>query len=137
MVTQKSPEYLRWRYGSAPLLDYRAIADIRDETLQGLAIFRVRPRAALWETTVAELIFPAGDLRTAGRLLRRVIGSASTDHVTTHLPPGGTGARAARRRGFLPAPGGLKLVVNPLREMVVDPTSFDAWAFALGDLEVF
>ena len=56
--TQRTIEYLRWRYGDAPLLDYRAAS----EPGRALAIFRVRPRGALVEATVSELIVRPGDV---------------------------------------------------------------------------
>jgi hypothetical protein len=134
--TPRDLAYLRWRYGAAPLLDYAAVVEEEAGRLRGLAIFRVRPRGALWETTVAEVLVPAGDRRTTRRLLRRVAAAAPVDHLTLHDPDGT--ATAAARLGFLPAPGGIALVVKPLHDGVrPDPTELGAWALSLGDLEVF
>jgi hypothetical protein len=47
-------------------------------------------------------------------------------------------AAAALRAGFLPAAGGISFVVRPLRDGITpDPLHRQAWALALGDLEVF
>ena len=136
--TPRSLEYLRWRYGAAPLLDYRAVSLEREGELRGLALFRVRPRGPLWEATVAELLVPPGDTAAAQALLRQVAGAARTDHLTLHAPAGSTAARAAARAGFLPAPRGIGMVVRPLRGPVrPDPTRLASWALTLGDLEVF
>jgi hypothetical protein len=110
----------------------------RDGALRGLAIFRVRARGGLWEATVADLIVERGDAGTAGRLLAAVRRAGPVDHVACALPAGSDGARAARRRGFFPAPGGVTLVTNVLRPpLAPDPMDLRAWAFSLGDLEVF
>jgi GNAT superfamily N-acetyltransferase len=136
--TPRDLGYLRWRYGSAPLLGYLAVTEEDAGGLRGLAIFRVRPRGALWESTVAEVVVPAGDRRTARRLLRRVAEAAPVDHLTHHAPSRTATARAAAGAGFLPAPGGMALVVRPLRDGVrPDPTELRSWALSLGDLEVF
>jgi Acetyltransferase (GNAT) domain len=137
LVTPRDLGYLRWRYGAAPLLGYRAVTEERGGELAGMAIFRVRPRGRLWETTVAEVL-AGGDPRTAGRLLRRVATAAGSDHLTLHAPAGSPLARAALRSGFLPSPVGVSLVANPLVDGIrPDPTERAAWALSLGDLEVF
>ena len=61
--TRRDLDYLRWRYGSAPGLDYRGMLMEEGGTIRGLALFRVRPRGRLWETTVDELIVAPGDRR--------------------------------------------------------------------------
>ena len=137
LATPRTVEYLRWRYSAASLLDYRAVTEERGGELAGLALFRVRPRGGLWESTVAEVL-AGGDAPTARRLLRRVARAAPVDHLTLHAPAGSPLARAARRCGYLPSPAGIRLVANPRTAGIEpDPTRLDAWALSLGDLEVF
>jgi GNAT superfamily N-acetyltransferase len=134
--TPRDLAYLRWRYGDARWLGYAAVAEEEGGHLRGLAIFRVRPRAGAWESTIAELLVPRGDRRTARRLLRRVAAAAPVDHLTFHAPDGT--ALAAATSGFLPAPGGVRFVVRPVGDGIrPDPTDPGAWALSLGDLEVF
>jgi GNAT superfamily N-acetyltransferase len=135
--TRRDLRYLRWRYGAAPLLDYRAVVEQAGGRLQGLAIFRVRPRRGLWEATVAEVMVPAGDRRTARRLLGGIARAAPVDHLTLHVPAW-LGGAAAGRAGFLPAPEGISLLIKPLRQgLDPDPTTLRSWSLSLGDLEVF
>ncbi len=130
--------YLRWRYGAAPLLDYRAVTVEGEGRLHGLALFRVRPRGSLWEATVAEVLVPAGDRRTALRLLRRIARTAAVDHLTCRFPAGSAARKAAARWGAVRSPRGMTLAVNPLRLGIEpDPTDLRSWALSLGDLEVF
>jgi GNAT superfamily N-acetyltransferase len=136
--TPRDVGYLRWRYGNAPLLDYRALADREGGTLNGVAIFRVRPRGALWETTISELIVRGDDQAAARRLLRRIRGAARVDHLACHFPSGSTSAGAARRSGYVRAPRGMTFVVNPLRgKLTPNPVEQASWALSVGDLEVF
>lgn len=138
LVTPRDDTYLRWRYAAPPLLGYHAILREVDGHPQGFAIFRVRRRGALWESTVSELIVRRGDERAARRLLREVVHAAPVDHVTCSLPAGSVAGRAARRCGFLPAPEGMTFVVNTLRpDVEPPPTNLASWALSLGDLEVF
>lgn len=136
LATPRTLDYLRWRYGSAPFLNYRAVAAGSDST-RGLAIFRVRSRGAAWEAAVTELLVEEGDVRTARRLLRRVGNEAKVDHISAHFPRGTTGARAAAHLGFLRIGSGKRFVVNPLSEVDPDPLDFESWSLTLGDLEVF
>jgi GNAT superfamily N-acetyltransferase len=137
LATPRTPQYLRWRYGAAPLLGYRAVIEERGGELAGLALFRVRPRGRLWESTVAEVL-AGGEVATARRLLGRVAAAARVDHLTLHAPAGTPLHRAARQAGYLPSPAGILLVANPRTPgLRPDPTRLDAWALSLGDLEVF
>jgi len=138
IATDRTLEYLKWRYASAPLLDYRAIREDGAGGLRGLALFRVRTRGRLWESTLAELIAHPDDQTTMGRLLHRVRHAAAVDHVTASFPSGSIQSRSARRRGFISAPGGLTMIVNPLSDHIrPDPRLLSSWAVGLGDLEVF
>lgn len=136
--TERSVEYLRWRYADAPGLGYRGIAVVDGEQISGLAIGRPRWRGKLAEFTLSEVIVRAGDRRAARRLLREVARRADTGHVASHFPAGSDVASAARRSGYLTLRRrGLTLVANPLRVVDPNPLELASWAFSLGDLEVF
>jgi hypothetical protein len=136
-TTPRHLDYLRWRYAEAPF-DYRAVAEEQGGRPAGLAVFRLRPRGSLWEASVTDLLVPPGDRRMARRLLRRVARSGAFDHLTCSFPPGSDAGRAARGAGFLPAPWGPRLVVNPLVPASgPDPTEMSSWGLSLGDLEIF
>jgi len=138
LATPRSPDYLRWRYGRTPLLDYRAIDERGGGRVRGLAFFRVRPRRGLWETTIADVLVSAGDVHTARRLLRQAARAVPADVVTCSFPVGSAAHRAARLAGFVKVPRGILMVVRPLREdLVPDPGELGSWALRLGDLEVF
>ncbi|MGH2735860.1 MAG: GNAT family N-acetyltransferase, partial [Actinomycetota bacterium] len=136
LATPRSLEYLRWRYSGARGLDYHAVIIEGSAGLDGIAIFRVRARGALWETTIAEVIVRPGDERAAREVLRRATRAARVDHITTHSPDGSAAARACPRAGFVPSRRGLVLFVNPLRsDLQPAPTALSSWALSLGDVE--
>jgi GNAT superfamily N-acetyltransferase len=138
LTTARTAAYLGWRYAQAPLLDYRAVREFREGRLAGIALFRVRPRGATWETMVADLIVPPADRKTARRLLTRVAQAASVAHVTCHFPKRSVQSIAARQAGYFRAPVGLRLISKPLRNNLnPDPLNLGSWALTLGDLEVF
>jgi GNAT superfamily N-acetyltransferase len=136
--TPRDIAFMRWRYGSAPSLDYRAVRERRGGQTRGLAVFRVRPRGGLWETTVSDLVVPDGDAQTARRLLRSVIRASDVDHLTCSFPARTAPSRAAGQVGFFRAPRGMTLVVKALiPDISPDPSELASWGLALGDLEVF
>ena len=138
LATPRDAAFLDWRYGSAPLLDYRGVREHIGGMLAGIALFRMRQRGRLWESTVADVIVRPGDVRTARRLLRRVAGAAAVDHVACSFPPGSEPARGARGPGFLRSPGGPTLTAKAVRaDLRPDPYERRSWALCLGDLEVF
>jgi GNAT superfamily N-acetyltransferase len=138
LATPRDAAFLDWRYGSAPLLDYRGVREHIGGMLAGIALFRMRKRGRLWESTVADVIVRPGDVRTAGRLLRRVAAAATVDHVACSFPPASEPARAARPSGFVRSPGGPTLTAKSVRgDLRPDPYERRSWALCLGDLEVF
>jgi len=134
LATPKDVAFLRWRYGDAPLLGYHGVRELANGRLTGLALFRVRPRGALWQCSIADVIVEEGDVRTARRLIRRAVTAAQVDYAALRPET----VAGAFRSGFVPTPGGLTFVVNPLSDgLAPDPTDRRSWALSLGDLEVF
>jgi hypothetical protein len=136
--TDRDVDYLRWRYGSAPLLGYRAVREQDGEGLRGLALFRIRPRGALWESTVAEVLVRPHDNEALRGLLRRVARAAPVDHATCRLGSGLPSLTRAAGSAYVPCPLGPTLVVRPLNpDIALDPTRRDLWNLSIGDFEVF
>ena len=136
--TQRSVEYLRWRYGAAPLLGYHAVQEERSGDLIGMAFFRLRPEGPLWGASVGEVIVRPGDVATARKLLKAVRRTADVAYVATSFPTGTAAAQGARGAMSVRAPRGMTFVVNPLRPTLdPDPHRLLSWALSTGDVEVF
>ena len=136
-VTPRSLGFLRWRYGSAPVLDYHAVTVERGGALAGACFFRLRRQDSVWGASVADLIVADGDGRTASELLRAARQAADVAYVAGTFAPGTT-ADAAFRRWTFRAPHGITLVANPRRpDLTLDPLTLSSWALATGDVEVF
>jgi len=135
--TPLSVDYLRWRYGRPPGLDYRAVAVRRRGELVGLGLGRVRRRARLAELTLGDVLVADGDVRTA-RAVLRAARRAGVDHVAVHTAAGTEIGRAAASVGYLTVPGqGIGLVATPRPACPVDVLDPAGWRLSLGDLEVF
>ncbi|HZD80167.1 MAG TPA: GNAT family N-acetyltransferase [Actinomycetota bacterium] len=138
IATVRGLAYLRWRYARAPLLDYRGVTARDGMSVRGLGLFRVRPRGALTEATVSEVLVRRGDVGGARAVLQAIRRSAGVDHLTCSFPQGSTALRAARVAGYLRAPGGVRLVTNALgHRLEPDPRRLPSWALSVGDVEVF
>ena len=137
LATARTPAFLRWRYGDAPGLDYRALTCHRGEELTGLAFGRPRRRGPLTEFTLADVLVRPGDRTSAAKLLRAAARSGC-DHVATHLSPGTEAAGAALRSGYLRAPRtGMTLAARTTTGPLPAELTLASWRFSLGDLEVF
>lgn len=125
--TDRTPEYLAWRYGFPPL-HYRAVV-APGGLADGVVIFRVRRRGAALEAAICEQIVPAGDERSGPSLVRRVLRETRADHAVQI-------GRARLSRGQLPVPGqGPTLVWRDVNETDMPPA--DRWELGLGDIELF
>lgn len=135
--TPLSPDYLLWRYGRPPGLDYRAVVVRRRGELVGLGLGRLRQRAELLELTLGDVLVAEGDVGTARRVLRSARG-AGVDHVAVHAAPNSEVERAARAVGYFTVPGqGIGLVANARPGCPSGVLDASAWGLSLGDLEVF
>jgi hypothetical protein len=138
LETPRTFEYLRWRYAEAPLMDYRAVREERGGRLEGIGIFRVRPRGRLREATVTEILVRHGNDRTARRLLGGIVSASHADHLTYSTPSVGDRWFSPLSWKSLRSPHGIGLVVNALgKDIRPDPTRLGSWALSLGDLELF
>ena len=129
LATHRTPEYLRWRYGFAPLA-YRAVT-LDDDLRSGLAVFRLRRRGPALECALCDVVAPAGDRARRGRWLRQVARECGADYVIR------IGGPAVDRSGFVRVPGqGPVLTWYALAD---DPPGrrLDDWALTLGDVELF
>lgn len=136
--TPRSVEYLRWRYGDAPLLGYHAVREELGGDLTGLLFFRLRPEGPLWGLSVAEMIVRPGDVRTAKRLLGAARRAADVSYLAATFPSGTTAGSTRLGATSFRAPRGMTFVVNPLRsDLDPDPRRLSSWALSTGDVEVF
>jgi GNAT superfamily N-acetyltransferase len=125
IVTRRSVEYLRWRYGDSPV-EYRATA-MHGDVAAGLALFRVRRRGAAREVALCEALAPEGDRAAERRLVREVARTSGADYVLRVAGPGD---------GCVPLPGqGPTLTWRPFRDSP-RPERHE-WSLTLGDLELF
>ena len=126
LTTERSPAFLRWRYGFSPL-HYRAV--VAPEGLhQGVAVFRLRRRGRAVETVIADVLVPGADTTKARRLAAATARTAGGDYALTL-------GRRAPSRAWLPLPGGPILTARPLDDGA--SPALDQWDLNLGDVELF
>lgn len=126
IVTDRSPEYLHWRYRFAPL-GYRAV--LFGSTLaDGLVVFRIRRRGTATECAVSEVLAPRG--ASPRDALRTIARESGADYMIRCTGVRGVG------EGFLPAPQlGPILTWRPIRHPGVP--SMRQLELVLGDVELF
>lgn len=125
MRTHRTPAFLAWRYGFAPL-GYRVLL-AGPRLADGVVVFRLRRRGRAIEAVVADSLDP--DPKVATTLLRKVAGLAEADYAI----------RLGNSWGpdrFLPLPGqGPTLAWRVLGDAAAPPPT--EWCLSLGDVELF
>jgi GNAT superfamily N-acetyltransferase len=127
VTTRRTPAFLSWRYGFAPLR-YRALR-AGDDVADGLVIFRLRRRGPALEAVIADLLVPRSDSRLIAQLVGRVMHETGADYALRAGTPRFT-------PGFVPLPGQGPILTwrdvcaphqPPLHE----------WHLSMGDVELF
>jgi GNAT superfamily N-acetyltransferase len=123
--TPRTPEYLRWRFGSHPTAQY-----LLQESQRGVGVARASVRRGRRELVVSEL---GGGSRPIGALQRE----ARPDYTVAWFSARSPERRLAIRAGLLPIPGKhpLTLMARPLRPIDHD-LSWSRWDLSFGDLEL-
>jgi hypothetical protein len=123
VTTRRTPAFLRWRYGFAPL-DYRAL---RDERAGGVAFFRLRQRGPATEATLDDVLTANRPARRA--LVRAVAGFDRVDYVAAL-------ASSLGRDGSFPLQRfGPMLTARLVAAVTIPPLA--NWQLCLGDIELF
>jgi GNAT superfamily N-acetyltransferase len=126
--TNRTPEFLAWRYGFAPLA-YRVVT-ATDRLADGCVVFRLRRRGGAVEAAICEVLVPPARRGSVGSLLRAVLRASRADYA---IRIGGTGVPRAMS---LPLPGqGPTLVWRAVCDDVMPPAP--DWHVGLGDIELF
>ena len=141
LATERTPDYLRWRFASVPDISYRAIWELAGSA--GAAVlFRIKRRGSLCELRLCEVLVGAGatSSRIARGLIRDLIRQAPVDFVTAMTVTGARSAGLLGSLGFAPMPR-----VGPImtaravqnRSLGLELTRRASWHASTGDLELF
>ena len=127
LSTVRSPEYLRWRYGFAPLR-YRVVLHSSSPE-DGLAVFHLRRRGRAIEATVCDVMTPATTPHVEHSLMKKIARLTNADYLL----------RIDQRkwmRGFAPVPGNGPVLTFRSIDGRKIPTLADL-SLTMGDVELF
>jgi len=127
LATVRSPAYLKWRYGFAPLR-YRVVLG-GSSPEDGLAIFHLRRRGRAIEATVCDVLVPEDASGVEHQLMRAIARLTQADYVL----------RIDRRRlmrGFVPLPRIGPVLTGRSIDGRKIPT-LDDLSLSMGDVELF
>jgi GNAT superfamily N-acetyltransferase len=129
--TDRTPDWLAWRYGLEPL-HYRVLLAAEcprgDRHGPAGAVFRLRRRGSALEATIADLFAPTGAARRF--LVRTVVRATGADYALVR----GTAAVDATPAVALPA---FAPLVTWRAVTSTDEPTIDDFALSVGDLELF
>lgn len=142
--TDRSLDYLLWRYAAAPGLEYRALWEEGEEASSGAGtVLRLRRRRGLDELAVVEWFASSDPAGTAAarRLVARIATMPAIDHAVAVAAPGSLERQPLRAAGFLPArllaPRLTVRLLGGAGALSPDPRRIASWRPSAGDLELF
>lgn len=127
-TTQRSVEFLRWRYTGFPALGYRALL-AGPTAADGLVVFRLRRRGAGTECALVEVLAPGADRRVAGRLAVAALRASGADHAI--------GIGGDRRWPGFVRTARLGPILTSRTVRATPPSEVRSWSLVLGDVELF
>jgi len=138
LFTDRSPEYLRWRYSQYPEVNYGVVHREKGGSM-ACAILRSSTRFGLKEAVITELLLPGPDEGLGSSLLKEIKARVSADYLIAFFPEGSFERHLLRRHGFHQVPyAGQNFTVNVLAgDLPCNPRVMGSWDICLGDLEVF
>jgi hypothetical protein len=137
--TVRSLDYLEWRYGQHPAIQYGVYAEAESNgQLKSFVILRPNTRYGCQEVVITDLFLAESSARSAAILLSNLARQVNGDYLIAHFGDKTLEKHALRRSGFLPVPRrGIVFTVRPLQEGLDDLFLPGSWDLSLGDLEVF
>ncbi len=137
LETLRSPEFLQWRYGAHPHLDYFAETVEGEGRLDGVLVYRTNLRHGLREIMITDLIVrPVREAATVDRLLRQLQANTRGDYWIVQMNRGARHFSALRAWRFRAVPKKrISLVARALRPGGLPVQQLDRWSLCFGDLE--
>jgi hypothetical protein len=136
--TNRSIEYMRWRYGCHPTIPYRAMVSTAGGRPEGCVVFRTSNRFGLKEVVISELLLSRPDTLLARELISELRGRLRADYLVAYFPAGSFQRTALEKQGFKRTPrGGMTLATNLLDGDRPHLHAVNGWGLTLGDLEFF
>jgi len=127
LATDRSGDYLRWRYGFAPL-HYRVVL-AGSVVEDGVVVFHLRQRGPATEATICDVLLPEGGRSLEHGVMGRIASATRADYLL----------RIDRRRaarGWLPTPRSGPIVT--VRDVGgTELPTLDRWSLSMGDVELF
>jgi GNAT superfamily N-acetyltransferase len=137
--TSRTLPYLRWRYADIPNMTYWARFEMAGDA-GALVVARGRVRGRLREVTVSELLVTTSHrgIELGKAVLVDFMRATDADYVAACAASGTTERSVLLGSGFFPIPRlGPHFTARALRTDGPDPSRWDNWRCAIGDLEVF
>ena len=137
--TDRSLNYLRWRYVEHPTISYWVTYVEQAGQLLACAIYRTNTRFGLKEVVLCELLLNEADPQLLATLLKKVRAEVRADYLVSYFPNRTFQRGVLQRQGFKVVPRrGMNFAVRPLgSQFVLDPLEFKNWGLTMGDLELF
>jgi len=135
--TERSWEYLQWRYARDPHTTYYAMHKEHQGELAGCAIFRADTYHSLKGIVINELLLGTPEEQLVSDLLNQLDSILNVDYVITYFSRGSVQREVLNRKGFLKIPRrAYNLTIYAWHPEFGDaPFSLDNWGLTPGELE--
>ncbi len=136
--TDRSVEYLLWRYGNNPLYDYAAIAERQAGEVTAACIVRPASGSTLKTLIFEEFLVSQPDEKSVKRLVDMAFDVFKLEAGSAYAPPGSKMREALSKAGFgRESRSRINYVCNPLETAISPPPfEFSNWSIGMSELEI-
>lgn len=137
LETQRTADFLRWRYCQHPHIRYYVECVAGDAGLDGVLVYRTNFRQGLREIMIDDVLLADDRRVVVAELLRKLRRRVAAEYVLAHFAKESTPGRHLQSLGFWQLPRRrVALVARVLNGPVEpDPLSAGNWSLCMGDLE--
>ncbi len=137
LVTERTIDFLRWRYCHHPHVSYFAETMERNGRLDGLLFYRTNMRHGAREIMIDDVIAAPNNPECLPKLLAQLRTRVRADYLIACVSSSSPESAAFRAFGFRQVVGRrVSLLTRSLNgTLTPDPTILDNWSLRLGDLE--
>jgi len=137
VMTDKTVDFILWRYFKAPHRSYRIHGMVTKGSLESFVVYGTACRGRLKEVQILDIFSADPDAHGLQTILNDIIKAENPHWLLFAAAPDHHILPRLRRLRFVPLPKRVPIVTRQVRELAISDGRYDSLDLTLGDLDTF